>query len=351
MRVIPNAITELEKSIDHFYQAHSAKRVVIAALLVGVVSIGMTLLAYSLTFNVLMAIGMFALCSLLMINIAILAIVPTTLELSDSKALIMNALMDSKRIQTEEGQRVKLIDDDGRVHTLSRVEQALWDTVVVAHFIKISTSADAVRGPLNQVKPARPDSNMPARPQSSISVQEQELIAEREKLEHERAVQKMKSNELRKMQDQLENRMSRVEASRDELDRLKQNLESRLSQNQTATVEAAEFARLEEKVAKLKARKAALELVNRELRNDRDYLKNQKLQLDQIRKSSEGEQAQLDDSGQSMRDELGERERELEERMRYVASVEDDLIDRLSQLSQREAEVEQVEVEVGLRED
>lgn len=55
-----NAIADLEKRIDRFYEAHSAKRVAMAALFVGAVSMGGTWVAYYYTLNVFIATGVFA---------------------------------------------------------------------------------------------------------------------------------------------------------------------------------------------------------------------------------------------------------------------------------------------------
>ena len=49
----PNAIADLEKRIERAYDSHSAKRVAIAALLVGVVSIGAAWGTYYFCLNVL----------------------------------------------------------------------------------------------------------------------------------------------------------------------------------------------------------------------------------------------------------------------------------------------------------
>jgi hypothetical protein len=93
------AIADLEKRIDYFYETHSAKRVAMAALFVGVVSLGGTWVAYDQTLNAFIATGVFAVTSLLVVNLAMFGIVPPTQQLADSKGLMMGALKDPIRIK------------------------------------------------------------------------------------------------------------------------------------------------------------------------------------------------------------------------------------------------------------
>lgn len=342
-----SAIADLEKSIDHFYGAHSAKRVAMAALLVGVVSIGISWGAYYFSLNVLITTGVFALTSLLMVNIAMFSIVPPTQQLADSKALLLGALKNPIRIKSVGKKKVTLADSHGHVRGLSRLEQEVWEDLVIPHFIKMSAGGGSTTISARSEGLSNPERKVLEKRQAELSANEKKLLAEREKLQKERADLDARAKELKKMEDKLENRMSRVEASEDDLVRLKENLQRRIKENQNVVVDAAETALLEEKTAELKAKELALESAKQELANDRDQLDAQKAKLESLQSSLQRDQAPIENKTTD----LQQREKELDERMRYVANVENDLIDRLNKLSEREASVEQTEVEVGIRQD
>lgn len=347
------AIADLEKRIDHFYEAHSAKRIAMAALLVGVVSIGGTWAAYYLTLNAFIATGVFAVSSLVVVNVAMFVIVPPTQQLADSKALMVGALKDPIRIKSVGTKKVKLADGRGHVRALSRLEQVLWETIVIPYFIKMSSGGDSVSVQSNDARLSNPERKVMEKRQAELSVHEKELLAERGQLKEERAALDTRTKELKKMEDKLEDRVSRVEASQEDLVRLKDNLQRRIDESQTVKVDAAENALLQKKATELKAKELALESAKQELASDREQLETKKSKLEQMQGSLQQEQAFVEDnSGKTDKaQELEQRESELEERMRYVADVENDLIQRLNQLSEREASIEQTEVEVGLRED
>jgi hypothetical protein len=294
-----SAIANLEKSIDHCYRAHSAKRVVMAAVLLGFVSIGVSWAAYYFTLNVLITTAAFAVSSLLMVNVAMFAIVPPTHKLTDSKALMLGALKDPIRIKSLGKNKVALVDDQGQVRVLSRFEQTLWKNILIPYFIKMGSGGDAASTATGAVKLSSSDSKVLERRRAELSAHEQELLAERKKMKEQRAELEMRTDELT------------------------------------------------ERGAKLMAQELALETLKQELADDRDQFETKKAELEQMQGSLQSERAPV---GNNAID-LEQRESELEERLRYVANVENDLIDRLNQLSEREASVEQTEIEAGLRKD
>ena len=345
-----SAIAELEKRIDHYYEAHSAKRVAMAALLVGVVSIGLCWAAYYFTVNVFVATGVFAVGSLLAINVVMYAIVPPMKQLADSKKRMLGALKNPIRIKSVNGNKVALADSSGKVGGLSRLEQKVWDSIVISYFIKMSARGGAGSTRSANVALSSTETKVMAKRQAELIAHKKELLAERNKMDEERAGLDARAKELKKMQDKLEDRMSRVEASKEDLVRLKVNLQRRIEESENAEVDSAEHTILEEKAAELKAKELALESAKQKLADDRDRLDAKKTQLEGVDAALQGS-TPVNDSTDSKAEEQEAREKDIEERLRYVASVEDDLIARLNQLSEREASVEQTEVEAGIRED
>jgi len=284
-----SAIANLEKSIDHGYRAHSAKRVVMAALLLALVSIVVSWAVYDVTLNVLITTAAFAVSSLLMVNLAIFAIVPPTGKLADSKALMLAALKDPERIKSMGKNKVALVDGQGQIRGLSRFEQGLWGKFIIPYLVKNSSRSGAESTETNAIKQRR----------AELSALEQQLHAERDKLKEERAVLETRTDELSQQGKQL------------------------------------------------KAQELTLAALQRELADDRHQFETKKTELEQTQDSLQCAQAPV---GNDATD-LEQRESELEERLRYVATVENDLIERLNRLSEREASVEQTEVEAGLRKD
>lgn len=284
-----SAIANLEKSIDQSYRAHSAKRVVMAALLLALVSIVVSWAVYDVTLNVLITTAAFAVSSLLMVNLAIFAIVPPTGKLADSKALMLAALKDPERIKSMGKNKVALVDGQGQIRGLSRFEQGLWGKFIIPYLVKNSSRSGAESTETNAIKQRR----------AELSALEQQLHAERDKLKEERAVLETRTDELSQQGKQL------------------------------------------------KAQELTLAALQRELADDRHQFETKKTELEQTQDSLQCAQAPV---GNDATD-LEQRESELEERLRYVATVENDLIERLNRLSEREASVEQTEVEAGLRKD
>ncbi len=284
-----SAIANLEKTIDHSYRAHSAKRVVMAALLLALVSIVVSWAVYDVTLNVLITTAAFAVSSLLMVNLAIFAIVPPTGKLADSKALMLAALKDPERIKSMGKNKVALVDGQGQMRGLSRFEQGLWGKFIIPYLVKNGSRSGAESTETNAIKQRR----------AELSALEQQLHAERDKLKEERAVLETRTDELSQQGKQL------------------------------------------------KAQELTLAALQRELADDRHQFETKKTELEQTQDSLQCAQAPV---GNDATD-LEQRESELEERLRYVATVENDLIERLNRLSEREASVEQTEVEAGLRKD
>jgi len=347
----PNAIADLEKRIENAYDAHSAKRVAMAALLVGVVSIGVSWATYYVSLNVLIVTGAFAVSSFLTVNIAMLMTVPPTKQLADSRALMIGALKDPMRIKSVGEKKVRLEDHRGTVRVLSGFEQVVWEAIVIPYFIKMSSRAETAPPRSAEAKASALEKKMFDKQQAELKANAKELLVERQKLNEERIAVEARGKELKKAQNQLEDRTSRMEASKSDLIRLKENLQRRMHETEDVEVSSAERALLDEKADELKAKELELEWVKQQLESDRSQLVAQQTNLQQMQGALSSESAPVDGAAQSKTKELEERESELEERLRYVANVENDLIDRLNQLSEREASIEQSEVVAGIRKD
>ena len=263
-----SAIADLEKRIERAYEAHSAKRVAIAAMLVGVVSIGTSWAVYYFFLDVLIAIGAFALSSFLTVNVAMFMVVPPVKQLADSKALMIGAIKDPMRIQSIGDKKVKLADQQHHVRPLSAFEQSVWNAIVIPYFIKMRSGREVERTGTVEGETVTAQKKVMDKRQAELTARAAELMLEREKLDQERIDLEMQAKELKKVQAQLEDRTSRMEASEAELARLKENQQRRL--RETVNLTGAERALLEQKADELKAKELELEGIKRQLESDRN---------------------------------------------------------------------------------
>lgn len=275
-----SVITDLEKRIDHYYDGHSAKRVAMATFSVGFVSIGLCWATYYFTLNVLIATGVFAVGSLLTVNLVMYVIIPPTKQLAASKQRMLGALNNPLRIKSVNNNKVALADSRGEIRGLSRLEQQVWDSIVIPHLIKMSAEGESASTPVKAKKLSNTEQIVMKKRQAEMIASRKELLTERKQLYEQRAALDVRAKELKKMQNQLEDRVSRVEASESDVVRLKANLQRRMQESENTEVGREELALLQEKAAELKAKELALESAKQELADDRDQLKVKKQQLD-----------------------------------------------------------------------
>ena len=347
----PDAIADLEKRIENAYDRHSAKCVAMSALLVGVLSIGAAWTTYYFSLNVFIATGAFAVSSFLTVNVAMFAIVPPTQKLADSKALLTGALNEPKRIKSVGEKQVKLAAADGSIHPLSGFELVVWKAIVIPYFIRKSSTAPVAPVRVKEDNRVAIEKKLLEKQQAELRASAKELLVERKKLDAGRVALETQAKELKKARDQLENRTSRVEATQADLVRLRENLQRRIHENESVELSGDEDALLQLKADELEAKELELESLKEQLEQDRSQLAAQQANLEQNQGELEGHAIPTDDQLASKVKQLEERESEIEERLRYVANVENDLINRLNQLSEREASVEQSEIDAGVRQD
>ena len=347
------SITELEASIDHFYAVHSAKRVTLAALLVGIVSIGVAWGVYYSTVNVFLAIGAFAVSSLITVNVAMFGIVPPTMGLANSKAFIVGALKEPLRIKSVTKKHVQLEDAQGRVRRLNGFERVLWRKIITPYLIGMHTGASVAEG--SQSEAARltnTEKKVFEKHQAELGAKEKALRLEREKLRVEREELEERNSELEKAENIHLDRISRVEMAEAELTKQKDRLERSDAAKQSAVLAAENATLVQQKEAALQAKGDELESLSQRLQADRELMDAQQAKLESMKGALLREQAASGGTAAAHKArELEARASELDERMRCVADLENDLIERLNQLSEREASVNQIAAEANHRDD
>lgn len=286
------AIIELEESIARFYERFSARKVALASFLVGVFSIGIAFVIYSLTHMALFAIIAFALVGILAINLCMIFVVPPAKKLAASRELICSAIREPSKIKAFDIKGVKLADKEGKVITLAGTELMIWRTMVVPYFVQRQAAAG---GATSEAKTGA--RKMTASERKYIEDRRREVLEIEKKIDEERAA-------IEKDRKELESRSEKVSAA-------EKMASEKLAQAESVNLEAIEAANAEREAA-FKKREAEIEERARAVEKEA---------------------------------------KDLEERSEYVSNVEDSLVERLNELTTREASIEQGEVNAGLRKD
>jgi len=350
-----NRLEDLEKAITRFYDGYSAKRVALATFVVGVVVLFTSLGVYSWTESALIAaIAAFAL-GLIAINVAFLTIVPPALALQQSKELIVGAIRDPSRIKTLNMQKVQLIDIKGKAKTLGGREMGVWTRLVVPYLIQCQADGQL---PSSRKKSSR---TLTASERKYIEQRRKEVLEiekkieeDRKKLESDRKEIEIRTSDLKQAEEVVIARLTGVERAEAEIEQLK-----------IAAAERAGQSDEEYDKAELRAKEIELVKLKDRLAKDRESLDQQKAEMQRLKesmtkvpfpKSKDGSPAEISLAEREAALEKRQRELEkeataLEKRANFVTDSENSLIERLDALSEREAHVEQSEINAGLKED
>lgn len=193
-------IAELETSIKHYYERYSAKKVALAAFLVGVFSIGFTYVAFALTGMPFVAIVVFGIAGFMSVNLTMIFVVPPSKKLAESRELVCAAIREPSRIKEIDRKGVKLADKQGQVHTLNGPEIEVWKNKVVPYFMQTQSAGQPVAKAKAERKFTVSERKYIEERRREVLEIEKKIEEERKKLERERQEIEKRSNELRKME-------------------------------------------------------------------------------------------------------------------------------------------------------
>ncbi len=344
-----SAQAELLHRVDRFYERHSAKCVSVAALLVGVFSFGGSLVLYMLFERFFVAVLAFLLIGVSVVFVALYSIVPPTKVLLASKNLIVGALNDPARIKAVDEKYVVLEGDDGKSRSLNQLEQHLWASIIVPYFMQNTARMRQRRGTGRRL--TKSEQRQMQERQAQLAELEKSVTQEREQLDQERSELSQRSASLKEAEDLVVERLNSVERSQAELDQLREDLSKQTSAS-ARELSGEDPGMLRRKESELKDKERELEELRSQQRRDRDVVARQKFELAELKDlAASNDEGQKAERLAQRAKELEQAAKDLERRSRYVSEVEDSLVARLDELSEREASIEQDEVESGLRKD
>lgn len=352
----------LENSVARFYERYSAKRVALATFLVGFFSLLAALGVYSWLNSGLFAALAGLLFGFIGINTAFLAIVPPAKSLAKSKHLICGALKEPARIKSYSMEKVQLADGEGKLHTLSSREQGLWKSLVVPYLIECQASGNEPDRRQSKRTLTASERRYIEERRKEVLEMEKKIEDERKSLDKDRSELEARSADLKQAEELVIARLSGVEQAEAEIEQLRIVAAERADEDAAAyDAKAAEA-----KAAELQAKESELAELKERLAKDRQNLESQKAEMQRLKESATRTPFKAvknagSTSGQSLEDreaalearskQLEEEAEALEKRSTFVTDSENSLIERLDALSHREANVEQSEVDAGLRKD
>lgn len=360
-----NKTANLEKMIARYYDRYSVKRIAVATLLVG---LGSLLVAFLILywFGSALFAGLACLVTgFVLTNVCFLSIVPPARSLEATKEMICAAIHDRSRIVAYDKQKVQLQDEKGRVHTLKARDMVIWSEQVVPHLIAGQAEGQALVSKKSPRELTASERKYIEERRKEVVEMEKSIARERKRIEADRKELEARTADLNEAEEVVISRLYKVEEAEAELEQLKVAAAER-DQADAAALDPA-VARAKE--AELKEKEAELATMRRRLAEDRQSLDQQKSQMEQLRDSTthgpSPAEAKAGKAGGDTAESIEAREaalearlkeleaaaQDIEERAMYVTESENSLIERLDELTHREATIEQNEIDAGMRKD
>lgn len=373
-----DSIEKLNTNIERYFERHASRCLLRALIITVAASASIAALCFLILGSQMMAIVAFGFSSFVSLNAAFIFFVPSTKRRSEARQVILRAAADPRMIDEVRPGAISLRGSNGESRELNRVEQQVWKELVVPFHCSMHTSSmganrvngeraltaseirdfKAQRREFDEAKATmRSERDALDRQRFDLETLHRRLTSEQDALERARGDVQERSDALQTAEDMVISRLSEIEVAETEMAQMRENL---------AVEQAAASTNVDpEYEARLKAKELELEALRRSLNEDKCMVEQQKTELNQLKgdliRTSDSEDAPglTTDQSLAIREQalaeqlrkLKEATDELEARTQYVNEVEDSLVDRLNQISEREAFVEQGEINAGLRED
>ena len=271
----------------------------------------------------------------------ILRIFPTKADYESRFALMLRAVEDPAVIEHSALNKVKLKDKQ-KVVTLEPIFLDVWTAVIAPYlFTNHSNTLKEIRSNSEKLKRENLEKK------SAVEAQIAELRAQKNELNNRMKKLQSRENQIQSAESSIINRFAELEKTQRDLQTMKAELEHSSSQASES----------KERLQKLAEKEAAIAEMEAQLAEDRAIVATQKSELNQLKgellaSAEPGNQSSVDDSDLKKKiAELESAQADLEERSAYIETVENQLIEQLHALTEREAMLEQKEINAGVRSD
>lgn len=354
-------IQEIEKAITRYYDHYSSSRILISSVVVGSVVLVSSFAVYSVFGSGLIAAIVFLVVGFIGINAAFILVVPPAKSLVEPRDLLCGAIREPSRIQSHSMDKVELLDAEGEPHVLEARELKLWKTHVIPFMIEQQAHGHTHSAQTSGRKLTASERRYIEQRRKEVAEIEAKLKSERDSLEKDRSELKIRESDLDQAEEVVIQRLSGVERAEAELEQLK--IVAAEQANQSNADHDIELAKKKE--AELKAKEAELNAMKDQLARDRQVVDKQKADLANLKNTvtrapfpNMGEVSGPEQSLAAREAALEARQKELEAeaadleaRASYLTDSENSLIERIDELTHREANIEQSEINAGIRKD
>ncbi len=345
----------LDRSIAKYFERHASRCLIRALAVCLVISALVTALVFFVSGSKPISIMVFGGCGVLSLNASFIFFVPSSKRRVESRKLLVSAAKEPALIEDLRPGVIAIRRAGGETQELKAVEHTIWKELVVPFLCKIHSTAvaeqKAATGRVmtsSEIRQLNQERKALHEAQARLADEEQHLQVARKEIEEQ-------AQSLQDAEEMVISRLSEIEVAEAEMAQMRDDIES--ARTTTSATPGSE--------ERLKQKESALDALRLSLQEDKKAVEAQKTELNQLKGDLIRNQFPQDGLPVSSDDSLTQREKELEEQMRqlreaqqkldersqYVDEVENSLIDRLNQMSEREAHVEQSEVNAGLRMD
>lgn len=369
-------LEDLDINVKRHFDRHVSRCLVRALVLSALAATVIALFAFLISYSQWMSISAFGVACFICLYITFHMIVPTQADCKQSRSIIMEAAKDPERINDIRPGACAVQTDNGQVHELSAVEQVAWKELVVPFLCKMHSktlsdqksvmghvlSKSEMRELQRQLKAVKEDEVRMEKDRLQLDERRQGIIALQERLANEEKQLKQarqgidqQAKSLEEAENLVISKLSEIEVAEAQMAQMRDDLESQQNVGQS---NASDNDRLKRKEAELDALRLSLQ-------EDKHLVEQQKTELNQLKGdlirgsdvamptdlSAEASLRARELELEAQLSQLETATMELETRSQYVQDVEESLIERMNTMSEREACLEQGEVNAGLRED
>ena len=369
-------LKNLDTNIAKYFERHASSCLLRAVTYSLVLAVLLSLFAFAASNSRIVAIAVFGVVGVLSVNVLFLMLVPSNKTRKQSHGLIMEAAKDPALIEDIRPGVIAVQIEGEEAHELNAVEKRAWQQLVVPYLCKMhsKTLSDQksvaghvlTRSEMIQLNEQRKtikedeariqqDREQLATKRKDISNLQERLVNKEKELQHAREEIQLRADSLQQAEDLVISRLSEIEVAEAQMVQMRENLNTQQNAGQSSASDE----------ARLKRKEAELDALRLSLQEDKQVVELQKTELNQLKGEMIRESGLDVQPDLSPEDSLRLREKELEAqflklkeatseldaRSQYVQEVEDSLVDRLNTMSEREAFIEQGEVDAGIRAD
>ncbi|MGJ8652122.1 MAG: hypothetical protein ACSHX8_02500 [Opitutaceae bacterium] len=345
----PRPEQDLGSKLEDYFKSYTNKQALSAIVATCLVTFACTGVIYGLSKSILISAIAAALVGLPFFYFILISIVPPKNKLSEFKQLMLHAVQHREAILKSTPDHVIIKCDKGNTQTLAKHERRIWQDIVSPHIIThgMSTGPDVSATPAATEKPYGKTVE-PTKMQEELNM----LIRFKKRLESEKTEIDRRSLELCEAEDLVVERLNNVEVAEAQLEQLK--VEAKEAGNSQSSGALSQ---------RLQAKESEVEKLKAQLSEDRDIVLAQKTELNQLKgelirefetspnTTGESPQAELVQKLNQKLQEIESIEEQLKERDCHLTEAENVLIERLDAITEREAHLEQHEVNAGIRKD